>query len=77
MIIGLSTGITTGKYLFSLLYIQFRHFFVDVPPAFDHYLQHEEMVKEGLCKVAEKNKYKNRYCNLFPFDRNLVQLKES
>ena len=48
----------------------------DVPPAFDHYLQHEKMIKEGSCRVAEKNRYKNRYCNLFPFDRNLVQLEE-
>ena len=30
----------------------------------------------GLCKKAEKNEIKNRYCNLFPFDRNLVSLEK-
>ena len=47
---------------------------IDAPPGHDHYLQHEKMIDYGLCQVAEKNKYKNRYCNLFPFDQNLVHL---
>ena len=29
----------------------------------------------GLCVEAVKNEVKNRYCNLFPFDRNLVTLE--
>ena len=66
-----------GRDIILCIYSILIFHFLDVPPAFDHYLQHEEMVKQGLCNVAEKNKYKNRYCNLFPFDRNLVKLKES
>ena len=31
----------------------------------------------GLCKRAKKNEHKNRYCNLFPFDKNLVHLEEN
>merc|ERR1719400_2200201 len=34
------------------------------------------MVQQGLCKRAKKNEHKNRYCNLFPFDTNLVHLEE-
>ena len=30
----------------------------------------------GLCKKAVKNEIKNRYCNLFPFDQNLVHLEK-
>ena len=30
----------------------------------------------GLCSKAAKNEIKNRYCNLFPFDRNLVHLEK-
>ena len=30
----------------------------------------------GLCRKATKNEIKNRYCNLFPFDRNLVSLEK-
>ena len=33
------------------------------------------MVKQGLCNVASKNKLKNRYSNLFPFDQNVVELE--
>ena len=50
--------------------------FSDTPPAHDHYLQHKAMIQEELCQKAENNRLKNRYCNLFPFDRNLVQLEE-
>lgn len=46
-----------------------------VPPAHDRYLQHKTMVQQEMCKIAEKNKFRNRYSNLFPFDENLVQLE--
>ena len=46
-----------------------------VPPApGDAWAQHDAMVKNGLCKKARRNPKKNRYCNLFPFDENIVHL---
>ena len=36
--------------------------------------QHENMVKRGLCKAAEKHEAENRYCNLFPYDSSRVVL---
>lgn len=39
-------------------------------------MQHDVMVEKGLCSKAAKNEIKNRYCNLFPFDRNLVHLEK-
>merc|ERR1712198_153979 len=48
-----------------------------VPPApGDPGMQHDMMVEKGLCRKATKNEIQNRYCNLFPFDRNLVSLEK-
>merc|ERR1712001_355150 len=53
------------------------HELENVPPAPGQpNKQHDAMVQGGLCKGATKNEHKNRYCNLFPFDRNLVHLEE-
>ena len=32
------------------------------------WMQHEEMLRLGLCTAAEANPRHNRYSNLFPFD---------
>ena len=46
-----------------------------VPPApGDPWGQHDAMVKNKLCVKAQNNRLKNRYCNLFPFDENVVEL---
>jgi len=38
--------------------------------------QHDAMVASELCKVASQHPNKNRYCNLFPFDENLVRFDD-
>ena len=50
-----------------------------VPPApGDSWGQHDAMVKQGLCKKAakKKNQSKNRYCNLYPLDKCIVNLED-
>ena len=42
----------------------------------DSFLVNGNLCLIGLCKRATKNEHKNRYCNLFPFDTNLVHLEE-
>ena len=37
--------------------------------------QHEAMINQGLCKKACQFPQMNRYCNLFPFDENIVNLQ--
>ena len=47
-----------------------------VPPAPGRpHEQHDQMVKQGLCKAAEDHVNWNRYCNQYPFDSHLVALK--
>ena len=47
-----------------------------VPPKpGDSWGQHDAMVSLGLCNKAVKNERKNRYCNLFPFDKNIVNVE--
>ena len=44
-----------------------------VPPApGDSWAQHDTMISKKLCKKACKFKKKNRYSNLFPFDKSIV-----
>ena len=38
--------------------------------------QHDAMVNQGLCQKACRFPLKNRYCNLFPFDENIVNLQD-
>lgn len=38
--------------------------------------QHDVMVSQGLCLKACQFPKHNRYCNLFPFDKNIVELKQ-
>ena len=45
-------------------------------PTNPHY-QHDQMVSLGLCQKACKFPRQNRYCNLFPFDTNIVHLSEN
>ncbi len=55
-----------------------QHVLDNVPPApGDPWNQHDAMVKMKLCKEACKkgNLDRNRYCNQFPFDSDLVRLK--
>ena len=48
-----------------------------VPPApGNSWGQHDTMVAHGLCKKACQHPRKNRYCNLFPFDENIVQFED-
>ena len=50
-----------------------------VPPApGDSWGQHDAMVEQGLCKKAakKKNQSKNRYCNLYPLDKYIVNLED-
>lgn len=44
------------------------------PAPGDPWAQHDAMVSAGLCNQAVRNRLKNRYCNLFPFDSNIVDL---
>ena len=37
--------------------------------------QHNVMVKQGLCKKACQFPNQHRYSNMFPFDKNLVNLQ--
>ncbi len=46
------------------------------PAPGDSWEQHPTMVAQGLCKKACDNERKNRYCNLFPFDSNLVHFDD-
>ena len=36
-------------------------------------LQHDTMVAKGLCREADRYPLHNRYCNQYPFDKNLVR----
>lgn len=48
-----------------------------VPPApGNSWGQHDAMVAKGLCEKACQNPKKNRYCNLFPFDEQIVSLQD-
>ena len=50
-----------------------------VPPAAgDSWGQHDAMVKQGLCEKAAKkiNQSKNRYCNLYPFDKYIFNFED-
>ena len=50
-----------------------------VPPApGDSLGQHDAMVKQGLCEkaVKKKNQSKNRYCNLYPFDKYIFNFED-
>ena len=50
-----------------------------VPPApGDSLCQHDAMVKQGLCEKAakKKNQSKNRYCNLYPFDKYIFNFED-
>jgi protein tyrosine phosphatase len=38
--------------------------------------QHDAMVAQGLCNKASHNPRKNRYCNLFPYDKSIVTLQD-
>ena len=46
-----------------------------LPSPGDAWGQHEAMVNQGLCKKACQFPLMNRYCNLFPFDENIVNLQ--
>ena len=48
-----------------------------LPTPGDAWGQHEAMVNQGLCKKACQFPLMNRYCNLFPFDENIVNLQNS
>jgi protein tyrosine phosphatase len=48
-----------------------------VPPApGQSWDQHDAMVSSGLCKKACKNPQKNRYRNLYPYDKSIVSLQD-
>ena len=48
-----------------------------IPPTpGDSWGQHDAMVYLGLCNQAVKNERKNRYCNLFPFDKHIVGFED-
>ena len=48
-----------------------------IPPTpGDSWGQHDAMVSLGLCNQAVKNERKNRYCNLFPFDKHIVGFED-